>query len=160
MTRIPHPLRASWLLVSRSRNYAHYSARLVQARAQIARQQRFDPRSFEPTREVDHGRRQLLRQKELAATLDVVAATALDGPTSAGENPRHLVASQIRPRSPAVTEPMPHKGQAVRVDVEDAQAPRKHRAQLSRRREQRCVALALRARQNEQKRRHRRVLHH
>ena len=55
---------------------------------------------------------------------------------------------------------MPHKGQAVRVDVEDAQAPRKHRAQLSRRREQRCVALALRARQNEQKRRHRRVLHH
>ena len=117
MTRIPHPLRASWLLVSRSRNYVHYSARLVQARAQIARQQRFDPRSFEPTREVDHGRRQLLRQKELAATLDVVAATALDGPTSAGENPRHLVASQIRPRSPAVTEPMPHKGQAVRVDV-------------------------------------------
>ena len=90
---------------------------LPKARAKIASQQGFDPSLFKPPREVDHVRRQLLRQEKLAPALDVVPPTAFDGPTPPGEDPGHLVATQVRPRGPAMAEAMPDKSEAVRVDI-------------------------------------------
>ena len=133
---------------------------LANALARIKRKQRLDARSLEPSGEVDHRRRQLLRQEKLAAALNVMAAGALDGPTSAGEDPGHLISTQVRPRSSPVSEAMPYKSETVRVDVEDAEAAGQHRTQHCRRREELRRARPLRICQNAQKRSNRGILHH
>ena len=130
---------------------------LANALARIKRKQRLDARSLEQSGEVDHRRRQLLRQKQLAAALDVLTAAALDCPSAAGKNPGHLVAPQIYPRCPTMAEAMPYESEAVRVDVEYTEAPGEYGAQFCRRRKQLCRALSLRTGQNVQKCSNRRV---
>ena len=85
---------------------------------------------LDPPRQIHDLGRQLLREEELAATLDVVAAAALSGPTSANQNNRNLVAPQERARRTAVPETVPHKRETVRFDVESTEAARQHTAQL------------------------------
>ena len=155
----PHPLCVSGYLGAANIRKSAGARHLPKARAKIASQQGFDPSLFEPPREVDHVRRQLLRQEKLAPALDVVPPTAFDGPTPPGEDPGHLVSTQVRPRGPAMAEAMPDKSEAVRVDVQRVEAARQYRAQLIRGWKQPRLALSLVTCQDEQKRSDRRLLH-
>ena len=89
-----------------------------------------------------------------------MTAAALDSPTSAGEDPGHLIAAQVCPRRSSVAETMPYEGEAVRVDIENLEASGQHCAQLRRGRKQLRRGLSLRTGQDEQQRGHGGVLHH